>query len=271
MTRRTTTENCSLRFQCSRHPWRSHVVSRCVRRAWLWGFDEYAGRAARAHPCAPRHSHIPVHQTTRTARRGCSSAWRSYRRSLRSTTHRDVRSADDAWSNHRPSARTRSCRRSCVPDMIGIPHFPVSQNHYHLVVHVDQARARSWTMHEVIERWTLLFARPPLIERWEQGLCDDAEREMAAISSPVATSSVRRKLVHALKTAPAFPVFPPSLVTRQRLRSRIGSTRPYATAREDAWTMVDSRIAARRTAVSRLRRARPSSLRSRCVARRRSC
>jgi hypothetical protein len=21
-----------------------HVVSRCVRRAWLWGFDEYAGK-----------------------------------------------------------------------------------------------------------------------------------------------------------------------------------------------------------------------------------
>jgi putative transposase len=63
--------------------------------------------------------------------------------------------------------------------MIGIPHFPVSQNHYHLVVHVDQARARGWTMHEVVERWTLLFARPPLIERWEQDACDDAEREIA--------------------------------------------------------------------------------------------
>ena len=21
-----------------------HVIARCVRRAWLWGFDEYAGR-----------------------------------------------------------------------------------------------------------------------------------------------------------------------------------------------------------------------------------
>ena len=34
-------------------------------------------------------------------------------------------------------------------------------------------------MHEVIERWTQLFTRPPLIERWEQGMCDDAEREIA--------------------------------------------------------------------------------------------
>jgi hypothetical protein len=52
-------------------------------------------------------------------------------------------------------------------------------NHYHLVVHVDQAGARNWTMHEVIERWTQLFARPPLIERWEQGVCDESEREIA--------------------------------------------------------------------------------------------
>jgi hypothetical protein len=25
-----------------------HVVARCVRRAWLWGFDEYAGRTITA-------------------------------------------------------------------------------------------------------------------------------------------------------------------------------------------------------------------------------
>lgn len=45
--------------------------------------------------------------------------------------------------------------------------------------HVDQARAREWTQQEVIERWIQLFARPPLIERWEQGGCDEAEREIA--------------------------------------------------------------------------------------------
>ena len=33
-----------LRFHHFRHPWRSHVVARCVRRAWLCGVDEYAGK-----------------------------------------------------------------------------------------------------------------------------------------------------------------------------------------------------------------------------------
>ena len=54
-----------------------HVVARCVRRAWLWGVDEYAGRVARAHPCAPRHSHIHVHQITRIASSGYWSNSRS--------------------------------------------------------------------------------------------------------------------------------------------------------------------------------------------------
>jgi REP element-mobilizing transposase RayT len=104
-----------------------HVVARCVRRAWLWGFDEYAGR---------------------------------------DYSHRK------AWVLERLTQLSSMFA-------IDICAYAIMSNHYHLVVYVDQARARGWTMHEVIERWTQLFARPPLIERWEQGMCDDAEREIA--------------------------------------------------------------------------------------------
>jgi hypothetical protein len=55
--------------------------------------------------------------------------------------------------------------------MIGIPYFPVSQNHYHLVVHVDQTRARGWTMHEVIERWTLGMGTFLISVRSDPRLC----------------------------------------------------------------------------------------------------
>jgi len=47
-----------------------HCVARCVRRAWPWGVDEYAGKAARALPCAPHHSYVHVQQIIRTARIG---------------------------------------------------------------------------------------------------------------------------------------------------------------------------------------------------------
>jgi REP element-mobilizing transposase RayT len=57
--------------------------------------------------------------------------------------------------------------------------YAVLSNHYHLVVHVDQQRAKSWSAEEVIERWETLFSRPPLIKRWQQGEGGEAEREMA--------------------------------------------------------------------------------------------
>jgi hypothetical protein len=53
-------------------------------------------------------------------------------------------------------------------------------NHYHLVLHVDQRRAHTWTVQEVIERWTRLFSRPVLVERWQQGLCGEAEQKVVA-------------------------------------------------------------------------------------------
>jgi hypothetical protein len=47
------------------------------------------------------------------------------------------------------------------------------------VLHIDQQRATSWSHDDVIERWTKLFSRPTLVDRWQRGLGSDTEREVA--------------------------------------------------------------------------------------------
>jgi hypothetical protein len=104
-----------------------HVIARCVRRAWLWGFDEYAGRD---------YSHRKEWVLERLAQ-------------LTSIFSIDV----------------------CA--------YAVMSNHYHLVVHVDSARSKGFSKHQVIERWTQLFRAPPLVQRWLDGTALEAERTMA--------------------------------------------------------------------------------------------
>jgi REP element-mobilizing transposase RayT len=104
-----------------------HVVARCVRRAWLWGFDEYAGR---------------------------------------DYSHRKH------WMLERLAQLTSIFT-------IDICAYAVMSNHYHLVVHVDRARAQLLTREEVAERWTQIFSAPPLVERWRSGQASEAERQAA--------------------------------------------------------------------------------------------
>ncbi len=104
-----------------------HVVARCVRRAWLWGVDEYAGRD---------YSHRKAWVLERMAQQASVFA-------------------------------------------IDICAYAIMSNHYHLVIHVDAKRARSWSRKEVVERWTRLFSRPTLVQRWEEKSCSEAEREAA--------------------------------------------------------------------------------------------
>lgn len=104
-----------------------HLVARCVRRAWLWGFDEYAGR--------------------------------DY--------------------SHRKEWVLERLRQLAAIFAIDLCAYAIMSNHYHLVVHVDAARAKRWSQQEVVEHWTQLFSRPPLIERWEKGQCESGEREVA--------------------------------------------------------------------------------------------
>ena len=46
---------------------------------------------------------------------------------------------------------------------IDIAAYAIMSNHYHLVLHVDQHRAKNWSQEEVIERWNVLFDGHPLV------------------------------------------------------------------------------------------------------------
>lgn len=107
-----------------------HVVARCVRRAWLWGFDEYAGR---------------------------------------DYSHRKQ------WVLERLAQLTSIFT-------IEISAYAVMSNHYHLVVFIDQKRAKELTQNEVVERWTQLFRGPPVVERWCSGKATQAERQLAELT-----------------------------------------------------------------------------------------
>jgi REP element-mobilizing transposase RayT len=106
-----------------------HCVARCVRRAWLWGFDPYAGR---------------------------------------DYSHRK------AWVLERIAKLTSIFA-------IDICAYAIMSNHYHLVLHVDRARASSWTQQEVVERWSVLFSIPAVVELWQQGHASEADCDMASM------------------------------------------------------------------------------------------
>jgi hypothetical protein len=104
-----------------------HVIARCVRRAWLWGFDKYAGR---------------------------------------DFSHRKQ------WVLERLELLTAMFA-------IDVCAYAIMSNHYHLVLHVDRARAQAWSLKEVVAQWQRLFVAPPLVERWLSGQCTEVERVAA--------------------------------------------------------------------------------------------
>jgi REP element-mobilizing transposase RayT len=104
-----------------------HVTSRCVRRAWLWGFDEYARRD---------------------------------------------------YSHRKPWVLERLVQLTSI-FTIEVCAFAVMQNHYHLVLHVDQPRAAKLTQEEIVARWTRIFAPPPVLERYLGGQALAAEAQLA--------------------------------------------------------------------------------------------
>src|SRR5687768_2345058 len=104
-----------------------HVVARCVRRAWLWGLDEYAGRD---------YSH--------------RKEWVIERLQFLSAVF-----------------------------AIDVCAYAVMSNHYHLVLHVDQLRAASFTDIEVTERWSRIFGLPTIVRRWKEGVAGETEAQAA--------------------------------------------------------------------------------------------
>lgn len=75
----------------------------------------------------------------------------------------------------RYSGRDYSHRRAWVKERLAllsqvfaveICAYAVMSNHYHLVVHVDQARAETWSDAEVVERWRRLFKGPLVVQRF---------------------------------------------------------------------------------------------------------
>ena len=105
-----------------------HCISRCVRRAFLWGRDEFSGR---------------------------------------DYSHRKRWVVD----------RLAALQRIFAVDLCA---YAVMSNHYHVVLRVDRERARSWSVDEVIERWTQLFGLPSSVASLRsQEHISDAERSIA--------------------------------------------------------------------------------------------
>ncbi len=63
---------------------------------------------------------------------------------------------------------------------IDICAYAVMSNHYHVVLHVDEARAKGWSKEEVVERWTQLYKGSVLVDRWlkNPAAMDDASMEV---------------------------------------------------------------------------------------------
>jgi len=49
---------------------------------------------------------------------------------------------------------------------IDVCAYAVMSNHYHVVLHVDGARAQAWSWEEVVERWMQLYNGDVLVDRW---------------------------------------------------------------------------------------------------------
>ena len=82
---------------------------------------------------------------------------------------------------------------------IDIAAYAVMSNHYHVVLHVDQARGRSWGRDEVIHRWLRLYKSDPLVHcHLRRELRCEAEFRQLDLIVETWRASDQHQLVHAL-------------------------------------------------------------------------
>jgi len=63
---------------------------------------------------------------------------------------------------------------------IDICAYAIMSNHYHLVLHVDEASNEALSHDEVCERWCQLYSKPVLVERWQsKQTISEAENKVA--------------------------------------------------------------------------------------------
>jgi len=65
---------------------------------------------------------------------------------------------------------------------IDICAYAIMSNHYHLVLHIDEALNESLSHEEVCERWCLLYSKPILVERWQSGQTTSEAENKAALA-----------------------------------------------------------------------------------------
>lgn len=73
---------------------------------------------------------------------------------------------------------------------IDVCAYAIMSNHFHLVLHVDTERARSWSQDEVIDRWLTLYTGPVVVHRYRAG-ATLTEAEETALASWVETWRTR--------------------------------------------------------------------------------
>lgn len=104
-----------------------HIISRCVRRAFLCGHDRTTGQSF----------------------------------------------------EHRKEWVIERMRELDKVFAIDICAYAIMSNHFHLVLRIDAEQAETWGDDELIRRWTVLFKRPTLIQRYQEGKCNSKAEKYA--------------------------------------------------------------------------------------------